>query len=143
MRSVAVALALAAVVAAGSAGGLAASGRPVTATVVVRGYPLLCGKPRGAIAIAFPAALELPSTIAAGAVRMNGQPPAKVDVHGRTATVTAPLVAGVTCQSIILGRLTVVFGRAAGIDSSAKPGTYAVTVRQGVRRYKATLTVGA
>ena len=147
MRGVAVAFAIAAAVAAGSAqaGRAADTGLPASSvrpvTVTVRGYPLLCGKPRGSFVVTFPAAIDLPGTIATGAVHVNGQTAAKVAVHGRDVTVAVPPQTGVTCQSIVLGRVTLAFGTDAGIGA-AKAGTYAVTVRQGTKRYKATLTVG-
>jgi len=147
MRGVAVAFAVAAAVAAGSAqaaraphvGPAASSARPVTVTL--RGVPLVCGKPRGSFVVTFPAAVDLPPTIAAAAVHVNGQTAAKVGVHGRDVTVTVQPQTGITCQSIVLGRVTLAFGTGAGIGA-AKAGTYAVTVRQGTKRYKATLTVG-
>jgi hypothetical protein len=160
MRGVAVAFAVTVGVAAGVAAGsahavqppvigmpvdgspsLTSSTRSGTATVTVHGYPLLCGKPRGSLVVTFPAAVDVPGTIAAGSVHVNGQAAAKVAVHGRNVTVAVPLPTGVTCQSITLGRVTLVFGTGAHIGS-AKAGTYAVAVRQGARRYKATLTVG-
>jgi hypothetical protein len=132
MRSVAVAFAVAA--------GIAMT--PVTANVTVRGVPLVCGKPRGSFVVTFPATVDLPSTIAAGSVHVNGQAAATVAVHGHAVAVTAPLQTGITCQSITFGRVTLAFGTAAGISSS-KAGTYAVIVRQGTHRYKAILTVGS
>ena len=139
MRGVAVAFA----VVAGFAGAprrRAATARSATATVVVRGYPLLCGNPRGALTVAFPASVDVPKKMPLGTVRVNGLAAAKVTVDGRTVTVTTPLQTGVTCQSIVLGRVTLLFVPGAGIGS-AKGGTYAVTVREGAHRYKATLTV--
>jgi len=114
---------------------------PVPVKVTVNGYPLLCGRPRGSLVVAFPAAVDLPRTIAAGFVRVNGRAAAKVAVHGHAVTVAAPVQSGVTCQSITLGRVTLAFATGAGI-SSAKAGSYAVTVREDSHRYKAILTVG-
>jgi hypothetical protein len=136
MRGVVVAVAVAAGVAVG-----AAQAAATTATVTVRGYPLLCGKPRGSLVVTFPAAVDLPRTIAAGSVHVNGQAAARVTIHARDVTVAVPPATGVTCQSITLGRVTLAFGTGAGI-ASAKAGTYAVTVRSGTHRYNATLTVG-
>ncbi len=145
MRGVAVAFA----VAAGLAGAAALSEAvqpaeavppPVTASVVVRGYPLLCGRPRGALTVAFPASVDVPKKLPLGTVRVNGLAAAKVTVDGRTVTVAAPLQTGVTCQSIVLGRVTLLFVPGAGLGS-AKAGSYAVAVREGAHRYKATLTV--
>ena len=140
MRGVAVAFA----VAAGLAGAAAPAGAvqpPVRATVVVRGYPLLCGNARGALTVAFPASVDVPKKMPLGTVRVNGLAAAKVTIDGRTVTVAAPLQKGVTCQSIVLGRVTLLFVPGAGLGS-AKRGSYALTVREGAHRYKATLTVG-
>jgi hypothetical protein len=120
---------------------LTATARPVTAKVAVVAYPLLCGKPRGALVVTFPGAVELPHAIAAGTVRVNGQAAAKVAVHGHDVTVSIPPATGITCQSIALGRVMLAFGTGAGLDS-AKAGSYAVAVHQGAKRYHATLTVG-
>jgi hypothetical protein len=140
VRSVAVAFAVAAGFAGAAAGSVAAVHAPVTATVVVRAYPLLCGNPRGALTFAFPASVDVPKKMPLGTVRVNGLAAAKVTVAGRTVTVVAPTQTGVTCQSIVLGRVTLLFVPGAGIGS-AKAGTSAVTVHEGARRYKATLTV--
>jgi len=131
MRSVAVAFAVAA--------GIAVT--PVTANVTVRGVPLLCGKPRGSFVLAFPSSVDVPRTIAAGSVHVNGEPAAKVAVHGHAVTVAAPLQTGVTCQSITFGRVTLAFATGAGLSASAKSGAYAITVRNGAQAYKATLTI--
>jgi hypothetical protein len=162
MRGVAVAVAVAAGVAGAAAGpagavqppsiglpidspavnlpALTSTARPVTATVVVRAYPLLCGKPRGALTVVFPASVDVPKKMPFGTVRVNGLAAAKVTVDGRTVTVAAPLQTGVTCQSIVLGRVTLLFVPGAGLGL-AKTGTYAVTAHAGARRYKATLTI--
>jgi hypothetical protein len=113
---------------------------PATATVVVRGYPLQCGNARGALTVVFPASVDVPTKMPLGTVRVNGLAAAKVTVDGRTVTVAAPVQHGVTCQSIVLGRVTLLFVRGAGLGA-AKTGSYALTAREGAHRYEATLTV--
>jgi hypothetical protein len=163
VRSVAVAFAVSAGIAAGVAAGsahavsppvigmpvdspsagspaLTSADRSAAATVTVRAYPLLCGKPRGALVVAFPASVELPKAMPLGTVRVNGLAAAKVAVHGHDVTVTAPIPTSVTCQSIVLGRVTLSFVAGAGLRA-AKHGSSAVAVHEGAHRYKATLTV--
>ena len=108
--------------------------------MTIRDYPLVCGTPREALAVSFPAAVTLRRTIPADSVHVNGKPAASVTVHGRNVTVAVPPTTGVTCQSITLGRVTLAFGTGAGIDA-LRAGSYAVTVRSGTHRYKATLTL--
>ncbi len=112
----------------------------MSATVVVRGYPLQCGNPRGALTVVFPASVDVPTKMPLGTVRVNGLAATKVTIDGRTVTVGAPVQHGVTCQSIVLGRVTLLFVRGAGLGA-AKTGSYALTAREGAHRYKATLTV--
>lgn len=146
MRRAAAALAVAAGVAAGAAHATSpasSSARPVRATLTLGAYPLQCGRPRGSAVVTFPAAVTLPRTIAAAAVQVNGRPAARVSLSGRNVTVTAPLVPGITCMSITLGRLTVLFTAGANIGNPTSAGAYTVTVRHGTQTYRAKLTIGA
>jgi hypothetical protein len=117
---------------AGSA--LAATTAPIRVTV--RDYPLVCGRATGLFKIVFPAAASVPARIPAAAVTVNGRVAAKVAVTGRTVSVTVPRRPGITCLSIVLGKLTITFApRAHVVAHTARtakvvrlPRTYAASV---------------
>lgn len=100
-----------------------AAARPVTLTVKLGAFPIICGRPRGSFVVTFPAAEQLPRAIAAGAVHVNGTAAAKVGLSGRDATVTAPLMKGVSCLVMRLGTVTVSFGSSANLGNPASAGT--------------------
>ena len=47
-----------------------AAARPVTLTVKLGAFPIICGRPRGSFVVTFPAAEQLPKAIAAEAVHV-------------------------------------------------------------------------
>ena len=118
-----------------------ATSRAATLTVKVASYPLVCGRATGSLAVGLPAAVQPAQTIAPAEVRLNGRTAARVAVSGRQVTVTAAAPAGVTCHSIMLDTLTLVFARAATVSGSTK--SYPVTVRRGGRTFRATLRISA
>lgn len=113
---------------------VAATVRPVKVTV--RGYPLVCGRPTGLLHVVLPATVGVPRAIPATAVTVNGIVASKVSVDGHTVSVTIPRRPGMTCLSIVLGRLTITFAPRAHVAMhgarTAKvvhlPRTYAATV---------------
>ncbi len=115
-----------------------ASQRSPGFTLSVSAYPLRCGHPIGTAAIVFPAAVGVPRTISPAAVRINGVPAARIAVSGRTVSVAARQPSGVTCHSIALGPLTMLFTPQAGLQVAAKRATSA-TVKHGGRVYRARL----
>lgn len=110
---------------------LAATSTPTTVTV--RDYPLVCGRATGLFEVVFPVAVTVPARIPAAAVTVNGRAASKVSVSGRTVSVTVPRRPGLTCLSIVMGKLTIAFApRAHVVTHTARaakvvrlPRTYA------------------
>jgi len=73
----------------------------------------------------------MPRAIATASARVNGVTPASVVVGGRTVTVSLPVRHGVTCMSIIDGRMKIVLAQTAGLGNPSAAGSYTVVVRQG------------
>ena len=126
---------LCALVLAGVFAGTASAARPVTVTAPA--YPLVCGQATGLIAVTFPAGVRLPRTIAPAAVAVNGRAASSVKVDGRTVSVTVARKPGVTCLSIVMGKLTIAFAAGARVDVGTAR-TAAVT--HGARTYKARIS---
>ena len=121
---------------------LGATRTPAVLKVTVPGFPLVCGRPLGIVKVVLPAAARLPHRIAGTSVRLNGTRALRVAVAGHTVSVTASLPKGITCHSIVAGRLTLVIGRAAGI-SLAPPRKRTVPVRHGAQVYRGVLVLSA
>jgi hypothetical protein len=85
-------------------------------TVTAQGYPLVCGRVTGLVEVEFPKVVHLPRTIPPGAVTLNGRPASSVSIDGRSVTMIAARPPGVTCLSIVLGRLTIAFAPRAHVD---------------------------
>lgn len=115
-------------------------GAPVTLTVTVR-LPLVCGHLRGPLSISMTTGITLPASIRSAAVLINGRSAARVTVSGRNVTVSPAAQSGVTCQSIALGQVTVVFTPQTGISSSRSAGTHAVVVHRGSSVARGLLTI--
>ena len=77
--------------------------------VGVSGFPMVCGEPRGSVTIVFPAPVRVAPSISPASVRLNGAVPERIVVVGRKVTITMPRTAGVVCDSIALGPLTIRF----------------------------------
>jgi len=117
------------------AGPAVSATRPVA--VIASPYPLVCGQATGLIKVAFTPTVRVPRTIARAAVTVNGRTPSSVKVGGRTVSVTVARKPGITCLSIVMGRLTIVFAPRAGLDV----GTAGVAaVSHGTQVYKARIS---
>jgi hypothetical protein len=113
----------------------AAGARPVAVTV---GLPavLQCGRPMGGpVSVSLPRGERMPRAISKAAVRVNGMIPSNVAVDGRKVTVSLPVRRGITCMTIIDGRMKIVVAERAGLGNPSAPGTYMVVVRQGKTGY--------
>ena len=105
-----------------------------------------CGRPYAAkIALRFPATEHVPASVPASAVRLSAGLVKNVAVSGKTISVSvAPKpTTGVTCMSIVLGRLTVKLGTAAHLANPGSAGTYAVAVRDARAHYTAHFKVSS
>ena len=123
-----------------AAGTARAAVQPARLTLSVRSFPLVCGRMSGSLQIPLPRAFDVPPTIAAGEVRLNGADAGHVVVRGHTVILAAAAHHGVTCNVVVAARLTVVFTKAAGIGAPAT-GRYRVTVWHAKHAYHATLVV--
>jgi hypothetical protein len=117
-----------------------AGGTLVTLTVTVR-VPLICGQLHGPLSIPLTIGLTPPTSIQSAAVLINRRPAGRVSVSGRDVTVSPAPQSGVTCQTIALGKVTVVFTRQTGIRSSRTAGTYPVLVHRGPGVFRGLLTI--
>lgn len=88
-----------------------------TVTVTATGFPLICGQVSGLLKVTFPAAARLPRTIVPAAVTVNGRSATAVTVAKNAVTVTVPRKPGLTCMSIVLGKLTIAFAPRAHVEA--------------------------
>jgi hypothetical protein len=95
-------------------------------TVTATGFPLICGQVTGLLKVTFPPAAQLPRAIPPAAVRVNGRPASAVTVAKRTISVIVPRKPGLTCLSIVLGKVTIAFApRAHVVPGTARKATVA------------------
>ena len=87
-----------------------------TVTVTAQDYPLVCGQATGLVQVVFPASVRLPAAIEPSAVAVNRRAASSVSVHGRTVRVRVARKPGVTCLSVVLGKLTITFAPRARVD---------------------------
>ena len=105
--------------------------KPVTVTLRYSG-PLKCGRPMAAT-IVLPTAVGVAGKTV---VTMNGKPGAVVK-NGHSLKVSSP-VAGMTCDSIVDGAVTV---QVAGLANPAKAGSYLLHVATGTATYSGAFSV--
>jgi hypothetical protein len=109
-------------------------------------HTFYCGRPKPAtIAVKFPAAEHVPSSIPVGAVHLSAGRVKALHVSGKTVfiSVRPPPLKGMTCMVIVLGKLRVKFDKAAGLGNPSKAGTYAVSVTDGRFHYTGHFTIAS
>jgi hypothetical protein len=119
----------------------AASARGVRLTVVLR-YEQQCGYP-GAAPVVLTVPGGLPTAVPAASVLVNGKPARKVAVRGHNVTVTMPPRPQILCDSITLGRLTLVVTQAAALENPAAAGSYLVEARKGSLAFSSRIAIKA
>jgi hypothetical protein len=118
-----------------------AGARPV-ALVVSFHTELQCGRlRRGALALTFPAAAQLPRTMHASAIAVQGKRPSSVKLANRTLSITMPRPTGVMCNVIAPGAVKILVSRAAQLGNPATAGVYKLAVHYGTETLEATLTI--
>jgi hypothetical protein len=118
-----------------------AGARPVAVTLQMR-YEMQCSWPGpGTLEIRFPAGVKLPSSIAAGAVFVNGRPATASRPSAGVVDVALPARPQVLCDLIGPGRVTVAFTKAARVGIPKKAGSYTVRARHRADRAAGRLTV--
>ena len=118
-----------------------AGARPV-ALVVSLHTELQCGRLRGgALALTFPAAAQLPRTMYASAIAVQGKPPSSVKLANRTLSITVARPTGVMCNVIGPGTVKILVSRAAQLGNPAAAGAYKLAVHYGTETLEATLTI--
>lgn len=103
--------------------------------VGVSGFPIVCGEPRGSVTIVFPAPVRVAPSISPTSVRLNGTVPERIVVVGRKVTITPTRPAGVLCDSIALGPLSIRFSAGLRIGAAR-----AAVVTHGAQRFTARLS---
>ena len=106
-----------------------AAARPVAITVKLHDE-MQCGWPGPAIAVTFPTAERLPSSVPRQTVLVNGKVETAA-LSGRTIKITIARPSGVMCDVIGPGIATITFTRAAGIGNPKARGVYSVSVQRG------------
>ena len=123
----------------------AAPGANAAVRLAVR-HAFYCGRPRrAAIALTFPAAEHVPSSIPESAVRLSAGTMKNVSVSGRTISISVapPPTRGKGCMSIVVGKLKIRLGVGAHLANPGTAGTYAVAVRDGKAHYTARFKVSS
>src|SRR5262249_50820177 len=100
-------------------------------------------RPSGRLRVTLPAAASVPGSIASSAVRVNGSRAGKVSVTGHAVTVVAAAPKGVTCDSIVQGKMTVAFTAAARLAHPAEAGSYSIGILRGQSSYTVTVKISA
>jgi hypothetical protein len=114
-----------------------AGAQPVAVTLRLR-YEMQCGWPGpGSLAIRFPAGMQLPARLPAGAVLVNDKGATAAGPTGasRIVTVGLPKRPQIMCDSIGPGTLTVAFTRAARLGNPHAAGSYVVRATHGADRF--------
>jgi hypothetical protein len=121
-----------------------AGARRVTMTVALRSE-LQCGRLMGSrkLVLTLPAKARVAATIPAAAITVSGRAASTVSVAGRVVTVTLPLPHGMTCNSITMGTVRIVFMPAAGFANPRAPGAYMVRIAHGSETFAAPLKIHA
>jgi hypothetical protein len=118
-----------------------AGDRPV-ALVVSLHTELQCGKLRGgALALTFPAAVQLPRTMHASAIAVQGKQPSSVKLANRTLSITMSRPTGVMCNAIAPGTAKILVSRAAQLGNPAAAGAYKLAVHYGTESLVATVKI--
>ncbi len=104
--------------------------RPVAVMLTLR-YEMQCGYPGpGPVVVRLPAREHIPAALPAGAVLVNGRAATAAVAAGSSLRVALPPRPQVMCDVIGPGRLTIAFGRRAGLGNPGVPGGYTVTARR-------------
>jgi hypothetical protein len=109
-----------------------------TVTVTAKGYPLICGHATGLVKVVFPAAVALPKKIAPSAVTVNGHAASSVTIAKHTISVIVPRNPGITCLSIVMGKLTIAFAPRAHVERRT---ARTATVLRATQRFAARVTL--
>jgi hypothetical protein len=96
----------------------------------------------GALVVTFPSAVKLPRRLAAGTVKLAGNPIAAT-VDGRRVTVTVPPPTGTLCSLRGPGSVTLSFTRAAKLANPARTGSFAFKVNHDGHAFTAKLAIKA
>jgi hypothetical protein len=103
-----------------------AGARPVAITLQMR-YEMQCSWPGpGSLEIRFPAGVQLPASLAAGAILVNGKPTTAARPSAGVVDVALPPRPQVMCDLIGPGRVTVSFTKAAKVGIPKRHGSYTV-----------------
>ncbi len=117
--------------------------RPAAITVRLT-YEMQCGYPGpGPVRVVLPVAVRVPARIARSAVFVNGRAAPAVRVAGRAISVGLPARPRIMCDAIGPGRLTIVFGRAAGIGNPLRAGSYLLVATRQTSSFVARFTIRA
>jgi len=116
-----------------------AAARQVRVTVVLR-YEQQCGYP-GAAPVVLTLPGHVPATVPAAAVLVNDKPARKVSVRGHNITVTMPPRPQILCDSITLGRLTLVVTQGAALGNPAAAGSYLVQAHKGSLAFSSRIAI--
>jgi len=123
----------------------ATEGATATVKLTVR-HTFYCGRPKPAtIAVTFPAAERVPTSIPAAAVHLSAGRVKAVHVSDKTVSVSVrpPPVKGVSCMVIVLGKLRVRFDKTARLGNPGKAGTYSAAVTDGRFHYTAHFAISS
>lgn len=118
-----------------------AGARPV-ALVVALHTELQCGKLRGgSLALTFPAAAQLPRTMHASAITVQGMQPSSVKLANRTLSITLARPTGVMCNVIGPGTAKIIVSRAAQLGNPMAAGAYKLGVHVGTETLQLPLKI--
>jgi hypothetical protein len=107
-----------------------AGARPVALTVRFT-TELQCGRLLGAaVSLELPRLEQVPATVRAAAVTIDGERSSHVAVAGHTLVIGLPRPHGAICTVLAVGTARIVVTRAAGIGNPRVAGTYAFAVRR-------------
>jgi hypothetical protein len=108
-------------------------------------YEAMCGRPRtAAIVVTLPTAMGVPTRMARGAVLVDEQRPAGVEVAGHLVSIRLapfPVRGRVMCLSIAPATLTVSFTDTARLANPSVAGSYTVRTRLGTQAFAARLGI--
>jgi hypothetical protein len=109
-------------------------------------HTFYCGSPwPSTIALKFPAAEHVPSSVAVSAVHLSAGRVKAVRVSGKTVSVSVEPArkTGMTCMVIVFDKLQLLFAKRAHLGNPKQAGAYAVAISDGGSHYTAHFRVSS
>ena len=101
-----------------------------------------CGYPGpGPVLIDLPSQERVPRVLTPSQVLVDGHPARNVGIFGHRVSVGLAPLPRIICMVIGMGRLTILFTRAAGLGNPLRAGSYTITATRASSEFSARFTI--